>query len=144
MTDVFSPEKRKEVMRLIKSKNSKAELIVFKYLRSQKVYFQKHYKGAPGTPDIALPRKKKAVFIDGDFWHGKRLQETIERRGVNDYWTIKVMKNIERDKRQRKALVDADWKVLTVWESDINRKRTRDSALANIMRFLSTTPLPKP
>lgn len=72
MTDVFDPEKRREVMKLVKSKNSKAELIVFRYLRKQGIYFQKHYKKASGRPDIALPRKKKAVFIDGDFYNEAR------------------------------------------------------------------------
>jgi DNA mismatch endonuclease (patch repair protein) len=137
MPDVFSPEKRHEVMRLVKSKNSKAELIVFKYLRKQGIYFQKHYKRAPGTPDIALPRKKVAVFIDGDFWHGKRLQETIERRGKEDYWTLKVLKNIERDQRQRAELRANSWQVLSIWESDILRKRTRDQKLSEIMIFLT-------
>lgn len=137
MADVFTQEKRREVMRLIKSKNSKAELIAFKYLRQQKIYFQKHYKRAPGTPDIALPRKKRAVFIDGDFWHGKRLQETIERRGKNDYWTKKVLSNMERDLRQRNALQQEGWKVLSVWESDINRKKTQEDTLNTIQNFLN-------
>jgi DNA mismatch endonuclease (patch repair protein) len=137
MADVFSSEKRKEVMRLIKSKNSKAELVVFKYLRKEKVYFQKHYKRAPGTPDIALPRKKLAVFIDGDFWHGKRLKETIERRGVDDYWTQKILTNIKRDKAQREKLAKDGWRVLAVWESDINRLRTQNNALSQIKQFLT-------
>lgn len=136
MADVFSPEKRREVMRLIKSKNSKAELTVFRYLKEKGVYFQKHYKRAPGTPDIALPRKKRAVFVDGDFWHGRRLQETIERRGIDDYWTIKVLKNIDRDQRQMKELRAKGWKIMCVWESDINRKKTQEETLAKIKHFL--------
>lgn len=123
-------------MRLIKSKNSKAELVVFKYLREQRIYFQKHYRRVPGTPDLALPRKKKAVFIDGDFWHGKRLRETIERRGIDDYWTVKVLKNIKRDKKQRMTLRQNGWKVLAIWESDINRKKTREAELVKIAKFL--------
>ena len=134
--DVFNEEKRHEVMRLIGSKNSKAELIVFRWLRKERIYFQKHYKKALGTPDIASPRKKIAIFIDGDFWHGKRLEETIERRGLEDYWTKKVLNNIERDIRQRNELRQAGWKVLAVWESDINRKRTRQFYLEEIANFI--------
>ncbi len=138
MPDVFTKEKRSEVMRLVRSKNSKAELAAFSYLRREKVYFQKHYKGAPGTPDIALPRKKKAVFIDGDFWHGRRLQELLDGRGEDDYWTKKIVGNIERDKRQRAELGRLGWRVLVVWESDINRKRTRVETLDSVVAFLKT------
>lgn len=84
MADIFSSEKRREVMSRIRGKNTKAELIVFRYLRKEGVYFQKHYKRAPGSPDIALPRKKRAVFIDGDFWHGKTIDRVMER-GPEDY-----------------------------------------------------------
>lgn len=136
MADKISPLKRKALMSSIKSKNSKAELIVFKYLRKEAVYFQKHYPKALGTPDIALPRKKRAVFIDGDFWHGRRIGELLKGRGAEDYWTKKIQANIDRDKRQRAALVEQGWIVLAVWETDINRKSTRDYYLDEIKKFL--------
>ncbi|MGB4758702.1 MAG: very short patch repair endonuclease [Candidatus Saccharimonadales bacterium] len=136
MPDVFDSQKRSEVMRLIKSKNTKVELIVFRYLRQEKVYFQKYYKRAPGTPDIALPRKKRAVFIDGDFWHGKTLDAVILRRGQDDYWTKKIQRNMERDREQLEQLVNAGWKVLRVWEADILRKRTQTEGLEKIKEFL--------
>ena len=92
MTDIFDPQKRSEVMSKIKGKNTKAEVIVFRYLRANKIYFQKHYKRAPGSPDISLPRRKRAVFIDGDFWHGRTIERLIERRGadMDDYWIKKI------------------------------------------------------
>jgi DNA mismatch endonuclease (patch repair protein) len=137
MTDVFDPAKRSEVMSKIRSKNTKAEVITFSYLRKQKVYFQRHYKRAPGSPDIALPRKKIAVFIDGDFWHGKTLDQLIARRGADDtYWVPKIMKNMERDRQQEKALLEAGWRILRIWEADILRKRTREQTLHNILFFL--------
>ena len=57
-------------MSKIRSKNTKLEVLVFRELRKRGVYFQKHYERVVGKPDIALPRKRKAVFLDGDFWHG--------------------------------------------------------------------------
>ena len=138
MSDVFSSEKRHEVMSLIKSKNSKAELIVFRYLRNQGVYHQKHYKRVIGTPDIALPRKKKAVFVDGDFWHGRGIEKLMTKRGVDDFWTLKILRNIERDKITHEALLDLGWEILNVWESDLNRKRTRETTLTTIKEFLTT------
>ena len=85
MTNVFTPKKRSEIMSKIRSKNNKAEILVFKELQRRKVYFQKHYKRAVGSPDIALPRKKKAVFIDGDFWHGYQFSKQKERL-PKKYW----------------------------------------------------------
>ena len=136
MSDVFDPQKRKEVMRLIRSKNSKAELLVFSYLRRNEIYFQKHYSKALGKPDIALPRKKIAVFIDGDFWHGRNYKHRLKGRGKNDPWVKKIERNIERDKFQNERLASYDWKILRVWESDINRKGTRDETLLKINDFL--------
>ncbi len=75
MSYMFSSQKRSEIMSHIRSKNTEAERITFRYLRRNKIYFQKHYTRTAGKPDIALPRRKKEVFIDGDFWHGRELRE---------------------------------------------------------------------
>ena len=91
MTDIFTPDKRSEVMSKIRGKNTKPELLVFRYLRSNKVYFRKHYRTKQGIVlDLALPRKKRAVFVDGDFWHGRTLEHVVERRGEGDFWTMKL------------------------------------------------------
>ena len=119
-------------MTLVKSKNSRAELLVFAYLRKNRVYFQKHYAKAPGNPDIALPRKKRAVFIDGDYWHGRHLEKVTK----NKFWKDKISKNLVRDRVVMKKLELNNWSVLRVWESDIIRKRTRQDALQRIKEFL--------
>lgn len=136
MSDVFSKQKRSEVMALIRSKNSKAELLVFKFLRRNNVYFQRHYKRAHGTPDIALPGKKRAVFIDGDFWHGRTYEKVLAKYGPDNYWSQKIARNIQRDETQRAELEALGWEVLAVWESDIKRKRTQGEAFESIRRFL--------
>ena len=124
-------------MSKIRSKNTKAELLAFKYLRKRRIYFQKHYKHAPGSPDIALPRKKKAVFIDGDFWHGKTIDQVIRRRGPDDHWTKKILRNMERDQEQMTTLQEREWKILRIWEHDILRKRTQHETLVKIEEFLT-------
>jgi DNA mismatch endonuclease (patch repair protein) len=134
---MFSPAKRSEIMSRIRSKDTKAEKIVFKYLNQQNIYYQKHYKRIPGVPDIALPRKKLAVFIDGDFWHGRNYKETIKRL-PEEYWQKKILQNVTRDKKTRRELKSRGWKILKVWESDIGRKRTQEQALQKIKVFLSS------
>lgn len=137
MADIFDPNKRSEVMSKIRAKNTKAELLVFRYLRRNKVYFQKHYKRASGSPDLALPRKKRAVFIDGDFWHGRTLERVrSSRMDPNDYWVKKLERNIARDVRQNQELFVAGWEVMRVWESDLMRKSTSVSTLEAIATFL--------
>lgn len=133
---MYSPEKRSEIMSRIRSKETQAEKITFQYLRQQKIYFQKHYARVAGKPDIALPRKKKAVFIDGDFWHGKTYEKVLKNRPPNDYWVTKIARNMERDKQQREALLNAGWVILQIWEEDIKRKSTRDPTLESIKAFL--------
>lgn len=138
MTDMFTPDERSRIMAKVKSKNTSAERIVFSFLRKKGVYFQKHYKRAVGTPDIALPRKKRAVFIDSEFWHGKDLAKLKETRPPDNYWVLKISRNAERDKAQRQTLNDQGWKVLVVWEKDVTRKRTREAVLNKIEHFLTT------
>lgn len=137
MADIFSPEKRSEIMSHVRSKGTGAEKLAFSYLRKNKIYFQKHYGRAPGKPDIALPRKKKAVFIDSAFWHGKTLEKIARSRAPDDYWVKKISGNIARDAKQRNTLRDNGWQVLVIWEDDIKRKKTREVNLRAIKEFLS-------
>ncbi len=134
---MYSPEKRSEIMSRIRAKETQAEKIAFSFLRKNGVYFQKHYARAAGKPDIALPRKKKAVFIDGDFWHGKTYDKVLQNRPPGDYWITKIKRNMERDKEQRDLLIANGWQIMAVWEEDIKRKRTREETLSRIMAFLS-------
>lgn len=131
---MFSKKQRSEVMSKIRSKNTKAELVVFSYLRKSGYYFQRHYSRVPGKPDIALPRKRKAVFVDGDFWHGRNKTKMAKLPAV--YWRQKIQRNLERDRRDRTALIKAGWRILMVCESDLLRKKTQQTQLDKIVRFL--------
>ncbi len=108
-------------MSKIRSKNTKAEKFVFSELRKRGVYFQKHYGRVAGKPDIALPRKKLAVFIDGDFWHGWQFEKN-KRRLPKKYWLKKIAQNMVRDSKNRAILRREGWKVLRVWEHEIVKK----------------------
>lgn len=105
-------------MSKIRSKNTKAELFVFGELRKKKINFQKHYRKAIGSPDIALPRKKIIVFIDGDFWHGRNFLKTKDRL-PRKYWRQKIESNIVRDRKNRAKLKRQGWRILRIWESEI-------------------------
>jgi DNA mismatch endonuclease (patch repair protein) len=133
---LLDPSNRSALMSSIRGKNTKPELIVFAELRSRGVRFQRHYERAPGKPDLAKPRKKLAVFIDGDFWHGREIARVVEKYGDASPWAKKLRRNIERDLEQEALLVGSGWSVLRVWESDIKRMRTRKVVLDAIEQFL--------
>jgi len=133
--DKFSKEQRSEIMSRIRSSNTKIELLVFKELRKRKVYFQRHYKRAVGKPDIALPRKKKAVFIDGDFWHGYNI-DSLKNKPTRQFWIKKIEDNIKRDKIVNATLIEDGWKILRVWENEINKNL--DYSMDKIFVFLTS------
>lgn len=125
-------------MSRIRSKNTEAERTVFAHLRRKGVSFQKHYKRAAGCPDVALPKKKRAVFVDGDFWHGRDFARVKMGRKDGDYWVQKIKANMARDKKQRAALKRAGWSIIRAWASEIKRKSTRQKQLSKIEDFLNS------
>lgn len=131
--DVFSKRKRSEIMSKIRSKNTRAEKLVFSELRKRGIYFQKHYSRVAGKPDIALPRRKKAVFIDGDFWHGWQFEKN-KHRLPKKYWLDKIKQNMARDKINRALFKAKGWKVLRVWEHEIITKK--DISINKIINFV--------
>ena len=120
-------------MSRIRSENTKVERLVFRELRKRGIYFQRHYKKAKGKPDIALPKKKKAVFIDGDFWHGRNFLKQ-KKRLPKKYWLAKIERNVKRDKANRVKLKKEGWKVLRIWEHEV--QKNFDKTINKIINFL--------
>lgn len=131
--DVFTKKKRSEIMSKIRSENTKVERLVFRELRRRGIYFQKHYKRAKGKPDIALPKKKKAVFIDGDFWHGRNFSKQ-RKRLPKKYWLAKIENNIKKDRRNSATLKRRGWKVLRIWEKEAIKNPEKE--IKKISKFL--------
>lgn len=120
MSDVFSPEKRSQIMAKIRSKNTKIELLVRKWLFSSGYRFRVNDKRYPGTPDIVLPKYKTALFIHGCFWHQHEgcKKSHIPKSNI-EYWTNKLNKNVERDKIKINQLNEMGWKVIIIWECEL-------------------------
>lgn len=135
MTDVFSKKKRSEIMSHIRSKNTGIEKKVFSFLRKQHISFNRHYSKIPGKPDIAIPAKKIAVFINGDFWHGYRFA-AWRLRIPRKYWRDKIASNIARDKKRYSALRRAGWRVLRIWGHEINQHP--EKTFQKIVSYLSS------
>ena len=130
--DIFSKRKRSEVMSKIHGKNTSFERGVFSYLRRQSVYCQKHHKRTLGTPDLAVPSKKIAVFLDSAFWHGRDYKSLKPR--LSNFWRTKIEANIRRDKNNTKRLRKMGWRVLRVW--DFQLRKHPEIWLSKIAEFL--------
>ncbi|HEY5411745.1 MAG TPA: very short patch repair endonuclease [Caulobacteraceae bacterium] len=120
MTDVFSPEKRSDVMRQVKAKGTAPELKVRKLLWSMGLRYRLHRKDLPGAPDIVLPGRKLAVFVHGCFWHGHDCARGARVPKQNRaYWTQKIERNRQRDVRTQAELEARGWTPLVVWECEL-------------------------
>lgn len=121
--DIFTKEKRSEIMRKVKSKDTGPEKKVRSLLHSLGFRFRIHRKDLPGKPDIVLPKYKTVIFVHGCFWHGHedcKLARTPKSRQF--YWVDKIKKNSERDLKNQKELSNLGWNVLILWECKIRSK----------------------
>ena len=117
MADIVTPEVRSRMMRGIKGKNTKPEIQLRKQLFKAGFRYRLHSKNLPGKPDIVLPKWHAAIFVHGCFWHrhaGCSLTTTPSTR--TEFWKQKFDANVERDSRNKENLINAGWRVATVWE----------------------------
>lgn len=121
--DNHTPAQRKKNMRAIKSKDTVAEISLRKALWRNGVRYRKNWRELPGSPDIVLTKQKIAIFVDGDFWHGRGHEDTPgEQIGTNQqFWQNKIARNIERDREVDDALTELGWFVIRIWESEVKK-----------------------
>ena len=123
MTDVFSKEKRSEVMRAIKGKGTKLELDTAKMLRRAKIHYRSHPK-MYGSPDF-LVEGRLALFCDGSFWHGrdwKNLKERLLAGNNPGYWVKHIESNRKRDRKVNRVLRTQGILVLRLWDTDVKKR----------------------
>lgn len=114
-----TPETRRR-MSNVKLKGGKAETILAKTLWHTGLRYHKNDKRLPGSPDIAILKYRIAIFVDGEFWHGKDWPIRKERLNRNrEYWIEKIEENIARDQRNDKQLLQLGWTPVHFWETDV-------------------------
>lgn len=115
--DVFEAEKRSQIMRAIKSADTKPEIFVRKLLHASGFRYSLRSAKLPGRPDIVLTRWRTVVFVNGCFWHQHhgcpRATLPTTRK---DYWHTKLRQNVLRDEAEQETLLQLGWRVLIVWE----------------------------
>ena len=121
MADKISKEKRSQNMQRIRPRNTKPELFIRSALHKLGFRFRLHCKDMLGKPDIVLPKYRTIIFVDGCFWHRHANCIEASRPKTNsEYWEEKILCNVKRDKKQRSALKNVGWNIVSVWECEIN------------------------
>jgi DNA mismatch endonuclease (patch repair protein) len=123
MADIYSKEIRSAVMSSIRSKNTKPEMVVRRFLHSQGLRYKVHLKQLPGKPDIVFTKKRIVIFINGCFWHGHINCKNAKIPETNkQFWVNKITLNAKRDKHNVALLRKIGWKVITIWGCQLHTK----------------------
>ncbi|WP_022700154.1 very short patch repair endonuclease [Oceanicaulis alexandrii] len=132
--DVFTPEDRSRVMRAVKGKDTKPELIVRRMAHALGYRYRLHRKDLPGKPDLVFVGRKKVIFVHGCFWHGHDCARGSRQPKTNaEYWRAKIARNISRDAANLQALDAQGWQALVLWECDL---KDRDALAVRLRDFL--------
>ncbi len=106
-------------MRAIKSKGTGIELSLFATAKEfwPVCRYRKHFKIHGIRCDLWFPSRKLAVFVDGDFWHGREFE--TKKAKYQEYWVAKIAGNMARDIRQTALLEGKGVRVMRIWGGDI-------------------------
>ncbi len=116
MVDRLTPERRSRLMSRIGPRDTGPELRVRSLLHRLGYRFRLHRRDLPGTPDVVLPGRGKAIFVHGCFWHGHVCKVGKMPKSRKGYWGPKIAANRERDMRKRRQLAAQGWRSIVVWE----------------------------
>ena len=161
MTDTMTPEQRHRCMSHIRSKGTKPELLVRRWLWGHGYRYRLNVKSVPGKPDIVLRTYRTAIFVNGCFWHGHGVESGKMKVESSDcckipqtnhsFWVEKIRRNQERDQRNYSLLQDNGWQVIVVWECQLKpdkiERTMREVELAmnkNLLAMYQHNPIPYP
>lgn len=120
--DRLTKEQRKKNMQAVKATGSKIESALAKMLFARGYRYRKNDKTVFGKPDLTFKKLKIAVFIDGEFWHGKDWNvRKYDHKSNQEFWIPKIERNIQRDKEVNEELDKQGWRVLRFWGKDIQK-----------------------
>lgn len=116
MPDIVDQQTRSRMMAGIRGRDTKPELLIRQQLHALGFRYRLHAPDVPGKPDLALPRYRAAIFINGCFWHGHDCYLFRMPGTRREFWEAKIARNRQRDHEVKKLLAEAGWRQLTIWE----------------------------
>ena len=133
MADNRTSESRSSLMARIRGKDTAPELAVRQLLHSQGYRFRLHRQDLPGTPDIVFPSRRKAIFVNGCFWHAHGCPIGRPPRSRLEFWGPKLETTKFRDRRNNSALRSNGWEILTVWQCQTKAKSRLEARLRSFL-----------
>ncbi len=121
--DKYKKEVRSRMMAAVKSRDTKPEILVRRFLFQKGFRYRLNDKRFPGHPDIVLPRYKTCVFINGCFWHGHECPSFRLPKSNQAFWKAKIARNKARDLTVYNAIKQQGWNVITIWECELTKNR---------------------
>lgn len=128
-------ELRSRIMRAVKSKDTRPEIVVRRLMHGMGFRFRLHRKDLPGSPDLVFASQRKVIFVHGCFWHGHDCARGSRLPKTNvDYWKTKIDRNCKRDDEAIRLLNKAGWESCVVWECEL---RNVDNLRAKLLSFMA-------
>ena len=138
MADTVAPDVRSRMMSAVRSKDTRPEMTVRRFLHAAGFRYRLHRRDLPGTPDMTLPRFGAIVFVHGCFWHGHGCPMFNWPATRRDFWERKIRGNAKRDADARGMLIGSGWRVLVIWECALRgpRKMDFDDLMNQVMEWI--------
>jgi len=123
MPDVLTPTQRHRCMSNIRSKATKPEMVVRRWLWAHGYRYRLNVKSVPGKPDIVMRKYRTAIFVNGCFWHRHEgCKQFVVPKTNTDFWQTKIEQNRTRDTRNYDELMHAGWQVIVLWQCKLNKQ----------------------
>jgi DNA mismatch endonuclease (patch repair protein) len=137
MADVFTKEKRSDIMRQVKSsRNKSTELKLILFFKRHTIKGWRRNLKLVGKPDFVFPKAKTLIFVDGCFWHGHNCRNT-KPKDNKEYWDNKILRNIERDKKVTEYHTSKGFLVIRLWECELKDENSIKEKLEQLINTLS-------
>ena len=126
MSDVLTPIQRHRCMSRIRSKATKPEMAVRRWLWAHGYRYRLNVKSVPGKPDIVMRRYRTAIFVNGCFWHGHEgCSKFVMPKSNTAFWEAKIARNRERDRQNYDILLQNGWQVIVLWECQLIKDKIK-------------------
>lgn len=126
--DVLTPSQRHRCMSHIRSKATKPEMAVRRWLWSHGYRYRLNVRSVPGKPDIVMRRYRTAIFVNGCFWHGHEgCPKFVMPKTNTDFWRTKIENNRKRDQKNYDILLQNGWQVIVVWQCNLTKDKLENT-----------------
>lgn len=135
--DKLTKEQRHKCMAAIRSKNTRPEVLVRKFLFSRGFRYRLNHPRLPGHPDVVLRKYRTVIFVNGCFWHGHEGCKYFRLPRTNvEFWASKIERNQKRDKEEQVRLAEMGWHCITIWECQL-KPSVREQTLESLIYTLN-------